>query len=124
VVEFEKARDAIVSLKMSPEDVPSMPSLVGSIVGGMDVASSGEKVIDKLSAFSVEGIVKIQVGDEGARTACGLLKRERYRNAVEEVKHLGGAIWAGSSKLENPGMVRLKKLVEFLETVSEQSFGG
>ena len=72
MIEFEKARNAVVGLEMSPEDIPSMPSLMGSIVGGMDVASSGEKVIDKLSAFGVEGVVEIQVGDGGARAAGGL----------------------------------------------------
>ena len=74
VIEFEKARDAIVGLKMSPENIPAMPRLVGNIVGVMEGTASCEKVVNMLPAFSVECVAEIQVSEERARIARQMVK--------------------------------------------------
>jgi hypothetical protein len=74
VIEFEKARDDIVGLKMSPENIPAMPRLIGNIVGVMEGTASCEKVVNMLPAFSVECVAEIQVSEERARIARQMVK--------------------------------------------------
>ena len=64
VVKLEETWGTIVRLKVSPENVPSLPSLVESFLGGM--ASRSKNVVYELPllpVFLIEGVLQIKIGN-------------------------------------------------------------
>ena len=54
VVELEESWGTVVRLEMAPEDVPSLPALVGSSLRRRDVASGSKEFINELSVLLIE----------------------------------------------------------------------